>query len=123
MERISFQAVVSHSRLEFHRNVRRQIGRIVRPDDPEAELCIPKPVQFDAEAARSTLDGWLRNAKAGLAPKLIDSDSYITIHLILANKPRFKVQLGRLRRRFPLPDRMTLYHFNEGRKYAAQISA
>ncbi len=118
-ERITFRTVMAHDSLERRREIRRQIGRIVRPDDPESELCIQKPVQFSPEEVRSALDDFLRDAKVGSAFGIIVGDSQITIRLVVTNESRFKVQLERLQRRFSLPDRMTLYHFNEGRKYVA----
>jgi hypothetical protein len=121
VEHISAQAKQRSPGLEFRRQVRQEIGPILRPDDPEFELCLPKPLAFDAETARTTLDGWLHSAKAGAAPQLTETEAHVTIHLVITNKPRFKVQLARLRRRFPFPDRLTLYHFNEGRKYASQF--
>lgn len=117
-ERISFRAVLSHSSLEFHRSVRQQIGRVVRPDDPEVDLQIPTPFDFDTEQVRSTLHTWLRNSKSGTASKATANGSHVTIHLTVSNHPRLRAQLDRLRRRFPLPTGTKLYYFNEGRRYA-----
>lgn len=122
-DRISLRAVVYHGHLEYLRSVRQQIGRIIRPDDPEAALQIPTPVDFELEEARRILDTWLRNSKSGTASRLTLGDPQAIIHLTISNRPRFGVQLDRLRRRFALPPGTKLYYFNEGRRFAAKNSA
>jgi hypothetical protein len=78
------------------------------------------PFDFDMEDVRRTLDTWLRNCKSGTASKSTNGESQATIHLTVSNRPRLKVQLERLRRRFPLPIGTQLYYFNEGRRYASR---
>ena len=119
-DRISLRAIVYHARLEFYRSVRQTIGRIVHPDDPVANLEIPKPFDFDVETLRGTLDAWLRNTRSGAASKLTTDSSHVVVHLAVTNRLGLGVQLGRLRRRFALPAGTKLYYFNEGRRYAAQ---
>ena len=117
-DRISSSAI-SGTKKVFQRSVRQQIGRIVRPDDPDVDMQIPTPVDFDVEQVRTTLDKWLRNSKSGRASRTTVDGSHVTIHLTISNRPRVKVQLERLRRRFQIPKSTKFYNFNEGRKYEA----
>jgi hypothetical protein len=115
--RISYKTVLAHSELEFRRAVRKAIGPIVRPDDPETELCMPLPAGFDPEVMRKTLDDCLRDSHAGSILGMSADGSRLTLKILVTNMPRFEFQLTRLLRRFPIPAGLKFYRYNEARKY------
>jgi len=118
-DHISKSAVIYHVRLEFYRTVRQRIGRIVRTDDPKAELQIQGPVNFDPETFRDKLDTLLRNTASGRVSAVSSDGRTLVFQIQVYNRMRFRIQLDRLRRRFTFPETAKLYYFNEDRPYIA----
>ena len=117
--RISQQATLYHSRLEFQRRVRQEIGRITRADDGKAELHVPQSDKFDAETFRTHFDSLLRNSGGGSATNVSMVGSIIIVYIQVTSRIKLRVQLSRLSRRIYVPEGTKLYYFNENRPYVA----